>query len=230
MAEPVPVTELSAFSSPHATPTAWSQVPDDLADAELYWLSTVRPDGRPHDTPLSGIWLEGRCTSARDQTNETRRTSRPTSLGSDDGAADSQRPRSGDRRNGARRERPCRARTRRRYLRVEVQTAFRRTGWNVVRPGRRHSAVRGSGLSRGARNRVWVQQGSQLQPNALELLTSTCPVSADLGPLIGRLEIIRPAANCRKSSVRGAWDVRETVRHGLSVRSARPPDPGNPTL
>lgn len=60
MAEPVPVTELcSGFSSPHATPTAWSQARDDLAEAELFWLSTVRPDGRPHVTPLLGIWLEG---------------------------------------------------------------------------------------------------------------------------------------------------------------------------
>ncbi len=25
----------------------------------MYWLSTVRPDGRPHVTPLLGIWLEG---------------------------------------------------------------------------------------------------------------------------------------------------------------------------
>jgi general stress protein 26 len=59
MAESVPVTELSDFSSPNATPTAWSQARVALADAELYWLSTVRPDGRPHVTPLLGIWLEG---------------------------------------------------------------------------------------------------------------------------------------------------------------------------
>ncbi len=59
MAEPVPVTELSAFSSPDATPTAWSRARDELADADLYWLSTVRPDGRPHVTPLLGVWLEG---------------------------------------------------------------------------------------------------------------------------------------------------------------------------
>ena len=26
---------------------------------QAYWLSTVRPDGRPHVTPLLGIWLEG---------------------------------------------------------------------------------------------------------------------------------------------------------------------------
>jgi nitroimidazol reductase NimA-like FMN-containing flavoprotein (pyridoxamine 5'-phosphate oxidase superfamily) len=60
MAEPVPVTELGAsFSSPDAIPTEWSQARDELTGAELYWLSTVRPDGRPHVTPLLGIWLEG---------------------------------------------------------------------------------------------------------------------------------------------------------------------------
>jgi nitroimidazol reductase NimA-like FMN-containing flavoprotein (pyridoxamine 5'-phosphate oxidase superfamily) len=59
MAEPVPVTELSAFSSPNAAPTGWSQARDELAAAEVYWLSTVRPDGRPHVTPLLAVWLDG---------------------------------------------------------------------------------------------------------------------------------------------------------------------------
>ena len=36
-----------------------SQARDELAGAEVYWLSTVRPDGRPHVTPLLGVWLEG---------------------------------------------------------------------------------------------------------------------------------------------------------------------------
>jgi general stress protein 26 len=58
MAQPVPVTELSAFSSPNATPTNWSRARDELMGAEVYWLSTVRPDGRPHVTPLLGVWLE----------------------------------------------------------------------------------------------------------------------------------------------------------------------------
>ena len=59
MAEPEPVTELSAFSSDDAIPTEWEQGRRDLRDAEVYWLSTVRPDGRPHVTPLLGIWLDG---------------------------------------------------------------------------------------------------------------------------------------------------------------------------
>jgi general stress protein 26 len=59
MIEPEPVTELSAFSSEGAVPTAWEQGRTKLADAELYWVTTVRPDGRPHVTPLLGIWLRG---------------------------------------------------------------------------------------------------------------------------------------------------------------------------
>src|ERR1700674_770174 len=59
MTEPDPVTELSAFNSPGAVPTAGEQGRNKLADAELYWVSTVRPDGRPHVTPLLGVWLAG---------------------------------------------------------------------------------------------------------------------------------------------------------------------------
>lgn len=47
------------FSDPHAEPTPWAEVTDVLDLAELYWLSTVRADGRPHVTPLIGVWHEG---------------------------------------------------------------------------------------------------------------------------------------------------------------------------
>src|ERR1700684_3227407 len=59
MTEPEPVTELSAFSSGGAIPAEWQKGRRELQDAEVYWLSTVRPDGRPHVTPLLGIWLKG---------------------------------------------------------------------------------------------------------------------------------------------------------------------------
>jgi hypothetical protein len=59
MVEQEPVTVLSAFSSPNAVPTEWSLARAELAGAEVYWLSTVRPDGRPHVTPLLGVWLDG---------------------------------------------------------------------------------------------------------------------------------------------------------------------------
>jgi hypothetical protein len=59
MAEPEPITELGAFSSPSSTPSEWSLGRAALTNAEVYWLSTVRPDGRPHVTPLRGVWLVG---------------------------------------------------------------------------------------------------------------------------------------------------------------------------
>jgi Pyridoxamine 5'-phosphate oxidase len=59
MVERDPVTELGAFSSDGAVPTEWARGRKDLQDAQVYWLTTVRPEGRPHVTPLLGIWLEG---------------------------------------------------------------------------------------------------------------------------------------------------------------------------
>src|SRR5580658_1079010 len=58
MARHEPATELSPFSSPNAVPTDWTRAQVELADSEVYWLSTVRPDGRPHVTPLLGVWLD----------------------------------------------------------------------------------------------------------------------------------------------------------------------------
>jgi len=47
------------FSDTAAEPTQWAAVTDVLDLAELYWLSTVRADGRPHVTPLIGVWHDG---------------------------------------------------------------------------------------------------------------------------------------------------------------------------
>ena len=55
-----PVVKLDArFSSEGATPTAWVDAQGRLAGAQVFWLTTVRPDGRPHVTPLLSIWLDG---------------------------------------------------------------------------------------------------------------------------------------------------------------------------
>ena len=54
-----PVTTLDPrFSSPDATATPWAEATKQLEQAELFWLATVRPDGRPHVTPLLAIWLD----------------------------------------------------------------------------------------------------------------------------------------------------------------------------
>ena len=47
------------FSSPGAQATPWPAVEAVLVGAELYWLTTVRADGRPHVTPLIGVWIDG---------------------------------------------------------------------------------------------------------------------------------------------------------------------------
>ena len=52
-----PLTELHAgFSSQGAHPTEWAEGRQHLEEAEVFWLSTVRPDGRPHVTPLLAVW------------------------------------------------------------------------------------------------------------------------------------------------------------------------------
>src|SRR5215210_2217779 len=59
MAENEPAAELHPqFSSDDATPTPWAEARERLEKAEVYWLSTVRPDGRPHATPIAAIWLD----------------------------------------------------------------------------------------------------------------------------------------------------------------------------
>src|SRR5215467_4624145 len=47
------------FSNPQAEPTPWDDIVAVLKAAELYWLTTVRADGRPHVTPLIGAWHDG---------------------------------------------------------------------------------------------------------------------------------------------------------------------------
>ncbi len=36
----------------------WSHAVDRLEAARYYWLATTRPDGRPHVTPLWGVWVD----------------------------------------------------------------------------------------------------------------------------------------------------------------------------
>ena len=47
------------FSDPAAEPSAWKDVEAELAGAGIYWLTTVREDGRPHVTPLIAVWYDG---------------------------------------------------------------------------------------------------------------------------------------------------------------------------
>jgi general stress protein 26 len=56
----VPVTALDErFSDPDAVATEWDETRRLLETAELFWITTVRADGRPHVTPLVAVWLDG---------------------------------------------------------------------------------------------------------------------------------------------------------------------------
>ena len=46
------------FSSEDATPTPWSAARDQLRHAMSYQLTTIRADGRPHQTTIAGVWLD----------------------------------------------------------------------------------------------------------------------------------------------------------------------------
>ncbi len=54
-----PVTTFDQeYSDPAATATGWEDTRKVLETAELFWLSTVRADGRPHVTPVVAAWAE----------------------------------------------------------------------------------------------------------------------------------------------------------------------------
>jgi PPOX class probable F420-dependent enzyme len=55
-----PVTTLDhPYSDPSATATGWDETRAALESAELFWISTVRSDGRPHVTPVVAVWADG---------------------------------------------------------------------------------------------------------------------------------------------------------------------------
>lgn len=66
-----PVTELDArFSDPGAVATPWQDARQTIEEAELFWITTVRADGRPHVTPLPAVWQDDVlhfCTGAAEQ-------------------------------------------------------------------------------------------------------------------------------------------------------------------
>ena len=54
----VPQTTLDTrFSEPNAV-ADWDETRLALEAAQLFWITTVRPDGRPHVTPLVAVWLD----------------------------------------------------------------------------------------------------------------------------------------------------------------------------
>jgi hypothetical protein len=58
MAEKEPATE-QPYLTQDATPAPWAEARERLADADPYWLATVRPDGLPHLVPILAVWVDG---------------------------------------------------------------------------------------------------------------------------------------------------------------------------
>lgn len=37
---------------------AWSHVQERMTNAKVYWVATASPDGKPHATPVDGMWVD----------------------------------------------------------------------------------------------------------------------------------------------------------------------------
>ena len=56
----IPVTTLDGqYSDSAAAAVGWDETRRILESAELFWVSTVRPDDRPHVTPVVAVWADG---------------------------------------------------------------------------------------------------------------------------------------------------------------------------
>ncbi|RFU20306.1 pyridoxamine 5'-phosphate oxidase family protein [Geodermatophilus marinus] len=71
MTTTAPTTEIDArYGDPGAAPRTWEEARDALAAAGTTFLVSVRPDGRPHVTPLITVWHDGAlhfCTGAEER-------------------------------------------------------------------------------------------------------------------------------------------------------------------
>jgi len=55
-----PVTTLDErYSDANAVAITWEETKRAIEIAELFWLTTVRADGRPHSTPVVAMWDAG---------------------------------------------------------------------------------------------------------------------------------------------------------------------------
>src|SRR5690349_4675481 len=58
------------YGNASATAPRWAEIEGLLTNAQLYWIITVRADGRPHAVPLVGVWHAGAfafCTGGEEQ-------------------------------------------------------------------------------------------------------------------------------------------------------------------
>ena len=69
MTEPI-TRQDKRFGDENAEATSWDDARRALESAELYWITTVRADGRPHVVPLVGVWHDEAfhfCTGFQEQ-------------------------------------------------------------------------------------------------------------------------------------------------------------------
>jgi general stress protein 26 len=57
MSEPVTTFD-DVYSDPDGVAVTWEETRKVLEKAELFWVSTVRANGRPHATPVVAVWAE----------------------------------------------------------------------------------------------------------------------------------------------------------------------------
>ncbi len=165
-----PTTTLQPeFSGADAVATPWATVREELARAEIAWLTTVRPDGRPHVTPLLFIWQDGAlyfCTGAEERKARNLAQNAHCVLTTGCNALNEGRDLvvEGDAVpvcDTAILQRLGRA------LRSEVRLALHRARWRVPwRRGEYRPGVRGVPA-----DGVRLRQGRPVQPDALSLLT-----------------------------------------------------------
>jgi len=71
------------YSEPEAEALSWDEASEILAAAELSWITTVRPDGTPHVTPLITVRHEGTtyfCTGPEERKARNLRTNPAVAL------------------------------------------------------------------------------------------------------------------------------------------------------
>jgi nitroimidazol reductase NimA-like FMN-containing flavoprotein (pyridoxamine 5'-phosphate oxidase superfamily) len=61
------------IQSPEKGMLSWAEVTERLAAARNYWVSTTRPDGRPHVMSVWGVWIDGTFFFGTDGTSRKAR-------------------------------------------------------------------------------------------------------------------------------------------------------------
>ena len=66
------------YGDPSAAAPPSGDIERLLTQAQLYWIVTVRVDGRPHAVPLVGVWHAGAFAFAPARRSKSTATSTPT--------------------------------------------------------------------------------------------------------------------------------------------------------